>query len=106
MSSPLPALQQQMLDEETLNSLVQDLSALATILEVRGKGGSRSHANDEALTLGGAVGSLCEGKLRGVQVHYLYNHREWSDTLTASPAGIRLTRICLSDARPGGAEDK
>ncbi len=106
MNSPLPALQQQILDEETIDVLAQDLSALATILEVRGKGGSRAHANTEALTLADAVASLRVGKLRGVQVHYLYNHREWSDTLTASPAGIRLTRICLSDAKPDGAEDK
>ncbi len=105
MNSPLPALQQHVLNEETLNSLVQDLSALATILEVRAKGESRRHANAGAFTFADAVGSLLDGKLRGVQVHYLYDQREWSDTLIASPTGIRLTRICLSDARPDDAED-
>lgn len=93
---PLPALQQQILDEDMLTQLVSDICALTTVLEVRGKCAASARAATESLTLTDAMAQLRQGALRGVQVRYRYDGFIWLDTFLAAPAGIRLTRMVES----------
>jgi hypothetical protein len=102
---PLPALQQQTLDDDTLDCLVRDLGQCASILDVRGKTAARGHAADEVLTLADAVISLRQGRLRGVQIRYCFDGGEWLDTLVTTPAGIHLTRISVRDAGLSNSQD-
>ena len=50
-----------------------------------------------------AQAGLAAGDFRGVQVRYVYEGKEWCDTLLAAPGGVRLVRICTDDARASGA---
>lgn len=98
-SQPLPALQQQLLDEDTISCLVRDLGAFASILEIRGKSGQSAYATLDFSTVADAVAGLRSGLARGVQIRYLFEQREWLDTLLATPAGIRLTRLAVEDTQ-------
>lgn len=95
-NEPLPALHQQLLDDETLEALVADLTALAQILEVRGKSGAARHSTAEDLSLADAVDLLRRNDLRGVQVRYVYQGEEWLDSLIHSSGGILLTRMNMT----------
>lgn len=102
---PLPALQRQILDDDTLDCLVRDLGQCASILEVRGKAAACAHAADEVLTLADAVFSLRQRRLRGVQIRYRFDGGEWLDTLVTTAVGIHLTRISVSDVGLSNSPD-
>jgi hypothetical protein len=93
----LPALQQTVLDAATLDALFRDLATCTQILAVIPKGSAQGYANEKAITLADARVGLDAGSFRGVQVRYRYDDKEWCDTLLATPAGVRLVRICTDD---------
>jgi hypothetical protein len=88
----LPELSQAVLDDSTLQALVQDLSALTRILSVTTKGAAQTRAQAAPCSLQEAVEALRHREVRGVQVHYLWENQEWIDTLLAVPEGIRIVR--------------
>ncbi len=94
----LPPLQQTVLDDATAAALFRDLAACTKILAVRPKLSATGYIDPAAeLTLDGAAAGLSNGALRAVQVRYLYDEREWCDTLLATPNGLRVVRICQED---------
>ncbi|MCA9494419.1 MAG: hypothetical protein KC621_31045 [Myxococcales bacterium] len=92
MSAELPELQEGLLDDATLRTLLADLRDHATVLDVLVKGGP-----SELATLGEndptRVPELLRGGVRGVQVRYAFDGAEWRDTLMPAPGGVRLVRM-------------
>jgi hypothetical protein len=97
MTSPLqlPPLQQARLDEPTLDQLFSDLAACATVRSVQ----PRTHpsAPPVFLTVADARVGLKDGTLRGLQIRYRYEGKDWCDTLLRGQDGVRLVRICEDD---------
>lgn len=99
----LAPLYEAVLDEGALSALVDDLLGVATLLGVSTKGGACTTANEpdgppaEQLQL--AVRALRIGAIRGLQVRYLLEGRQWWDTLIRIETGVRLVRICHDQAR-------
>jgi len=94
----LPDLQQTVLDAATLDTLFADLAAHAQVLSVVPKLASNAMVAERVITLDNARAGLRDGTLRGVQVRYRFESREWCDTLIAAPGGgARLVRICTDE---------
>jgi hypothetical protein len=94
----LPALQQAALDPATLDQLFADLAACTQVLAIIPRHAARTMVIEQAISLTEAQAALRSGALRGVQIRYRYDHREWNDTLLpTSDGGARLVRICTDD---------
>ncbi|MFN8610858.1 MAG: hypothetical protein U0931_25170 [Vulcanimicrobiota bacterium] len=89
----LPQLTQGDLDDQALRNLVEDLSTLAEILEVRVKGSSEERAENSTLQLKQAVAAMKLGRVQGVQVRYRWEGAEWFDTLMRTGATVRVIRM-------------
>ena len=89
----LPALQDALLDGDTLDALFRDLAGLVELQEILLKGASRSHALERPVSLEEARAALAEGAVVGAQIRYRYQGSDWWDTLLRTPQGIRLVRI-------------
>lgn len=89
---PLPELHQANLDAATLEAFFEDLAACAKIIEVISKA-SAGYAAPTSISLDEGRILFLDGKLRGLQIRYLYQGSEWWDTLLNTPNGVRITRI-------------
>jgi hypothetical protein len=92
-SSPLPQLQDALLDPEMLERLFQDIQRCGVVQEVLLKGGAVARASEQSVPLPEALAALREGRVLGVQIRYGYDGSNWWDTLMCTPKGIRLIRI-------------
>jgi len=91
---PLPDLQDAVLSTEQLEALFSDLAEHATIGEIIFKGAATERVDARRKpTLVDAFAALRLDTVRGVQVRYLHEGKEWWDTLMSTPAGVRLVRI-------------
>jgi hypothetical protein len=94
----LPALQQAELDAATVEQLFSDLARCTQVLAVLPRFASRTLVPPQTMELAAAHAGLVDGALRGVQVRYRYDGREWTDTLLAlGPGRTRLVRINAED---------
>lgn len=89
---PLAELHQGHMDPMGIESLFRDLEALTEILEISIKGGALHHAQATP-SLEQARNGLLAGRVRGVQIRYVFEGQEWWDTLIAQPPGARLVRM-------------
>ena len=94
----LPDVNSAILDADTLDALFGDLAADAEIQEISVKGGRTEHASIAAGGLEEARRLLAAGAIVGVQIRYRHSGQDWCDTLLATPAGVRLVRICQTPA--------
>lgn len=85
------------LDAPTLAALFNDLEAHANVLDVITKGGPVQQSPGTQIPLREAQALLAEGRVRGVQVRYVWEGEEWRDTLLATADGIRLVRMKRHD---------
>lgn len=92
----LPPLQQTLLDPATAADLFRDLEACTQVLSITPKHSAAGHTSG-SITLDQAQAGLSDGSLRGAQVRYRYEDREWCDTLIGTPNGLRVVRICTDD---------
>ncbi len=90
----LPDVQQAVLDAATLDALFRDLALCTRILAVVPKTAATGMVTEGSISLDDARVGLTSGAFRGVQVRYRYDQQEWCDTLMATPAGVRLVRMC------------
>jgi MauM/NapG family ferredoxin protein len=89
----LPELTEATLDEVGLRTLFRDLALATEIAEVRCKQGPQRRANTSDISVEEARDWLLEGRVRGVQVRYRYDDRNWCDTILATPTGHRVVRV-------------
>ncbi len=89
----LPALNQAMLDADTLRQLFFDIEHAARLLAVSVKREGQQNAEFAPIPLAELCESLIVNSLVGAQLRYLHGGREWWDTLLATPIGTRLVRI-------------
>jgi len=92
----LPPLQQTLLDPETAADLFRDLAVCTQVLSITPKHSASGHTSG-SITLEQAEAGLSDASLRGAQVRYRYEGREWCDTLISTPGGLRVVRICTDD---------
>lgn len=90
---PLADLQDAVIDDATLDRLLFDLGACATVLEVRVKGAPAEHASGPVPELDRAVADLRAGRVLGVQIRYRFGGTDWCDTLLRVSGGIRIVRM-------------
>ena len=94
----LPPLQQAMLDAATVDALFADLASCTRVLAVVPKRVLRTMTEEAPIDLAAARAGLRDGSLRGVQIRYRYDGREWCDTLMPMAGGsARLVRICTDE---------
>lgn len=91
--TPLPQLQDALLDPETLEQLLRDIQRCAVVQEVLLKGGAVEMVSGKSVPLVEAMDALRRGQVLGVQIRYWYDGSNWWDTLMRTPKGIRLIRI-------------
>ena len=91
--APLPPLQTATLDEDTLDRLFQDISALASPPEVIVKWAPCEHTPDDHTSLVEARRALGDGRAFGLQLRYRLDGALWFDTLLRTDGGVRLVRI-------------
>lgn len=90
-----PELTTAELNVEELSALFRDIVACTELLDVLVKGGAEQHADPNPVGLESARDRLVSGRVRGMQVRYLYEGAEWRDTLVGGEGRFRLTRIRL-----------
>lgn len=96
-AEPLADLQDAVVSWETVDQLLGDLQALATIHEVQVKGGALAHARGAPRDLAAARAALHAGEALGIQIRYRYQQQEWCDTLLRTATGaVRLVRTAIS----------
>lgn len=94
----LPALQQAELDVATVAQLFRDLAHCTQVIAVLPRYTARTLVPPHTIELEAAHAGILDGTLRGVQVRYRYEGREWTDTLLAlAPGRTRLVRINAED---------
>ncbi len=96
----LPPLHQAVLDAATVDALFADLAACTRVLAIIPKRAARAMIDEStsSLDLASARAGLRDGSMRGVQIRYHYDGREWCDTLMAGADGAaRLVRICTDE---------
>ena len=94
----LPPLQQAILDAATVDALFSDLASCTRLLAVVPRRAARTMTEEAPIDLAAARLGLRDGSLRGVQIRYRYESREWCDTLMPLPDGTaRLVRICTDE---------
>jgi hypothetical protein len=97
-SLKLPPLQQTELDPATLARLFSDLAQCTQVLAVVPRREARTLAPEQTISLDAAASALNAGTVRGIKIRYLYENREWTDTLLpVAPGCTRLVRICSED---------
>jgi len=94
---PLPDLQDAILDQDTFERLIADLTTMTSELSVRLKRGAETLTGTEPASLEAALQALGKGEVLGVQLRYRYGPDWWCDTLLRTGGGLRLVRIRLSD---------
>lgn len=100
----LPPLQQATLDRATVTALFADLANCTQVLAVIPRHATRTLVAATTIDLATAQAELHAGTLRGVQIRYRHERREWCDTLLPLPDGAaRLVRICTDDVVTGTA---
>lgn len=80
------------LDERSLAQLFADIAAHTELVAVLVKGAAESLAEGGSVTLEDALSLLKRRAVRGVQLRYRYEGREWWDTLVAQP-GVDTVRV-------------
>lgn len=94
MNTPLPDLQQSVLDSKTVAQLFSDIAEFGTDFEIIPKFTAEGYIDHRTqLTLDDGRTLLLAGKLRALQIRYRYQGADWWDTLMTTPQGIRLVRI-------------
>jgi hypothetical protein len=89
----IPELRQSLLDPATLRALFNDIRQCATVLEVVPRQARHRLVEAESVTLDEGERLLLVGRVRALQIRYLYDDAEWWDTLIAEPGGVRIVRI-------------
>ena len=91
-NTALPHLHQAELDPETFHQLFTDLKACAEILAVIPKAGP-GYVAPQSISLHQGQHLLISQQIRGLQIRYRYQQKEWWDTLISDGNTIRCTRI-------------
>jgi hypothetical protein len=105
MTTPTTPFQQAILDDATLGQLFFDIAHAAELVAVIPKGVGARHAGELAATreaLDEACRAFTARELAGLQLRYRFAGEEWWDTLTHTPAGVRLVRISHTRALATG----
>lgn len=89
----LPDVHEGELDEATLDALVGDILRETRVLSVLTKGGAESLSEGATVALPDAVALLRAGRVRAVQVRYVFQGAHWTDTLLRGATGVRVVRI-------------
>lgn len=89
----LPAINESILDTDTLNQLFEDVRRCTHLIEVIVKHGPRAQIPDATYTLDDAQQLLEDGSVMGVQLRYSYDGAQWWDTLIRKQAAIHIVRI-------------
>lgn len=80
--------QNRILDHRALGQLFDTLEETTEIIRVQ----LQSEAPTE-VSLRAGQRALMSGRVRGLQVRYLYKDEEWWDTLRTSPLGFGVCRV-------------
>jgi hypothetical protein len=93
----LPPVHEALLDLRTVDQLFADIATTTELLSVTMKGGATHRASPlvagSADELERARRALLAGEIRGVQIRYLHDGKEWWDTLMLTREGVKLIRI-------------
>lgn len=94
--APMPPVElvEGLVDESTLRQLFADLEACTVIHEILAKEAAHTMIRPgEQLNLADALPLLLQRAVRGIQIRYTYQDREWWDTVLPVPNGWRIVRI-------------
>ena len=89
----LPELQDTLLDEDTVDRLLEDIRTRTSIIAVVPKGDLGTHSTCEKIPHDSVLDAFIGKSVHAMQIRYLYDDEEWWDTLMHTPGGVRLVRI-------------
>jgi len=102
LAPSLPDVHNVVLDTATLAELFGDLEACADIQEIRLKSAATARADAGTITELYELLPLIEKRaVRGVQIRYRFEGKDWLDTLLVGANAIELVRIEVPQP-PGG----
>jgi hypothetical protein len=90
---PLPEMSDALLGPEELALLFRDYRACAGGIEIQLKSGPGLVSGHPRPSLEEAEEMLRARRVRGLQLRYRFEEREWCDTLLQLESGVRLIRI-------------
>lgn len=102
---PLPEMRDAVLSHDEILVLAADLQAYTQIASVICKIRSLQHVPPENIPLPAAIDQLFARTVTAVQIRYVYDGHEWTDTLMYTPTGIRLVRCQHPIARTPAESD-
>lgn len=86
-------LNQADLDPDTRDALFADIATHTRVVACLIKGAPAGYAPERQYPLEAARDLLAAGHIRGMQIRYVYQGRQWWDTLIAQGTTTRLVRI-------------
>ena len=86
----LPPLYDALLDDATVERLLDDVASCTELVEVIPKHADQRYASNNTITLDTARRLLRQRSLLGLQLRYRYENADWWDTLMVTPQGTRL----------------
>lgn len=89
---PMPELREGFLSEDDLTQLGADLTQLTQILSVQTRAHGQTHAAAAQQPLQQLLQQLAAGTWQALQIRYLYDGFEWTDTLLSMQGRIRAVR--------------
>ena len=92
-SLTLPELWNAIVDEATFQQMLDELQSYATILAVQEKQAAQKQTDGEMLTFAAAINRFRAGQSQAVQIHYLFDGKEWCDTIKRLPEGYKVVRM-------------
>ena len=97
--TPPPPICDVLLDDATVDALFLDVEVAAEFLGATTRATGALRAATDPVTLAEARAALATGA--AIQLRYQFAGEQWWDTLTATPAGVRLIRISHTRACAG-----
>ena len=95
---PLPEMVQAELSQQDVLALVADLQAFARVTGTLCKVAPQQQVPPDNILLEAAIDQLIARTVVAVQIRYVYDGHEWTDTLVTSPSGVRLVRCQHANA--------
>jgi hypothetical protein len=93
------------LDPAEVAALFRDYRALAGSMQIQLRNAPGLVLPHPSPTLDDAESLLLSGSIRGMQLRYQFNGRNWCDTLMPIPLGVRLVRISQQEYEPMPSSD-
>lgn len=88
----MPAMREGLLSRDDLMRLCEDIVDLTQVLSIQTRSGGNTNSDTADRSLSDSLMDLWEGRLQAVQIRYVHDGHEWTDTLLRVGSVVRVVR--------------